>query len=224
MHLYLSANWDRRLPSESEENQHSMGVMGRKFRHRNLTSEFPYIASSREFDPYGKSARSQKSRRMAFLVEEEWSHRKRGMACLLQKASGKARISHDEAVEDALCFGWIDGKRKRVDDERFIQRFTPRKPGSRWSAINIERAKRLIADNKMTSNGAAAFHPERKIKAHPTDLPDPLREEFQCHSERVEDFPRLSVLLPAHDHCLGGNRQKEGHAEQAPARIDSIFV
>jgi len=42
MHLYLSANWDRRLPSESEENQHSMGVMGLKFRHRNLISEFLY--------------------------------------------------------------------------------------------------------------------------------------------------------------------------------------
>src|SRR3954471_4390961 len=86
MHLYPSANWDRRLPSESEENQHSMGVIGLNFRHRNLIREFLYIASSREFDPYGKSARSQKSRRMAFLVEEEWSPRKRGMACLLQES------------------------------------------------------------------------------------------------------------------------------------------
>ena len=121
-----------------------------------------------------------------------------------KKASGKARISHDEAVEDALCFGWIDGKRKRVDDERFLQRFTPRKPGSRWSAINIERAKRLIADNKMTSNGAAAFHPERKIKAHPTDLPDPLRKEFQRHTngwKTFQDFPsyyqRMSIAWVA---------------------------
>ena len=105
-----------------------------------------------------------------------------------KKASGKVRISHDEAVEDAICFGWIDGKRNKLDEERFIQRFTPRKPESRWSAINIERAKKLIAENKMTPDGAAVFHPERKIEAHPTDLPDALLKEFQCHTKAWRTF------------------------------------
>jgi uncharacterized protein YdeI (YjbR/CyaY-like superfamily) len=109
-----------------------------------------------------------------------------------RKASGQARRSHDEAVEDAICFGWIDGKRKKLDDQRFMQRFTPRKPDSRWSAINIERAKKLIAENKMSPHGLAAFHPERKIESHPTDLPGALRKEFQCHAKawkKFQDFP-----------------------------------
>ena len=105
-----------------------------------------------------------------------------------KKASGKARISHDDAVEDAICYGWIDSKRKKLDEERFIQRFTPRKPESRWSAINIERAKKLIAENKMSSLGEAAFHPERKTEAHAAKLPDALLEEFQGHAHAWKVF------------------------------------
>jgi uncharacterized protein YdeI (YjbR/CyaY-like superfamily) len=105
-----------------------------------------------------------------------------------KKASGKARISHVEAGEDAICFGWIDGKRKKLDEERFIQRFTPRKPGSRWSAINIERAKRLMADKKMTPDGVAVFHPERQIEVQPTELPGALLRKFQGHAKAWKSF------------------------------------
>jgi uncharacterized protein YdeI (YjbR/CyaY-like superfamily) len=73
-----------------------------------------------------------------------------------------------------------------------MQRFTPRKPDSRWSAINIERAKKVIAENKMNPHGLAAFHPERKIESRPTDLPGALLKEFQCHTKAwktFQDFP-----------------------------------
>ena len=62
-----------------------------------------------------------------------------------KKSSGKPSITWPESVDEALCFGWIDGVRKRIDDERYTIRFTPRKPRSVWSAVNIKRAKELIS-------------------------------------------------------------------------------
>jgi len=70
--------------------------------------------------------------------------------------TGKPRIPYNDAVEEALCYGWIDSTVKTVDEERFAQRFTPRKPGSKLSEMNKERIRRLIKEKKMTSAGLAA--------------------------------------------------------------------
>ena len=72
-------------------------------------------------------------------------------------ASGKGGITYKEAVDEALCFGWIDGVRRGIDDDRYANRFTPRKPKSYWSEVNTKRAKELIADGRMTPAGLAAF-------------------------------------------------------------------
>ncbi len=72
-----------------------------------------------------------------------------------RKASGKPRISYDEAVEEALCFGWIDSQVKNVDEDSFAQRFTPRAPGRPVSEMNKERIRRLVADGRMTPAGMA---------------------------------------------------------------------
>ena len=61
-----------------------------------------------------------------------------------KKTSGRRSASYDEAVEEALCFGWIDGVRQRVDDAGYRQRFSPRTPKSYWSALNVKRAAELI--------------------------------------------------------------------------------
>lgn len=74
-----------------------------------------------------------------------------------RKDSGKPRIAYADAVEEALCFGWIDGIAKKIDGESSAQRFTPRRPKSNWSELNKERARRLIADGKMTAAGLAAL-------------------------------------------------------------------
>ena len=74
-----------------------------------------------------------------------------------RKASGRASVTYDEALGEALCFGWIDGVRKRLDDEAYVQRFTPRRTGSYWSAVNVKRAKELIAQKRMTAAGQGAF-------------------------------------------------------------------
>ena len=78
--------------------------------------------------------------------------------------SGKRSITWPEAVDEALCFGWIDGIRKSIDAESYTNRFTPRKPTSNWSAVNQRRMAELIAAGRVTPAGLAAFarrRPER---------------------------------------------------------------
>ena len=70
-----------------------------------------------------------------------------------KKSSSKKNLNHFDAVEEALCFGWIDSKLKRIDEERFILRYSPRKPKSVWSKINKETAERMIKLGKMTEHG-----------------------------------------------------------------------
>src|SRR2546430_10772051 len=70
-------------------------------------------------------------------------------------SSGKPSITWPESVREALCVGWIDGVRKRIDDESYQIRFTPRKPASIWSAINIKLVEELIAAGRMQSAGLA---------------------------------------------------------------------
>lgn len=74
-----------------------------------------------------------------------------------KKASGKPSITWPESVDEALCYGWIDGIRKSVDDISYMIRFTPRRRESNWSQVNIRRARALIAQNRMRPSGLAAF-------------------------------------------------------------------
>ena len=72
---------------------------------------------------------------------------------IAKKATGIETVTHAEALEVALCFGWIDGQRNRLDDEWFLQRFTPRRPRSRWSQINRDKVEQLIARGAMRPAG-----------------------------------------------------------------------
>jgi uncharacterized protein YdeI (YjbR/CyaY-like superfamily) len=74
-----------------------------------------------------------------------------------KKGSGRPSITWPEAVDQALCFGWIDGVRRSLDDERYVNRFTPRKPRSNWSARNIKRVRELIDLGLMHPAGMGAF-------------------------------------------------------------------
>lgn len=73
------------------------------------------------------------------------------------KASGKGGLTYREALDEALCFGWIDGVRKSLDAESYVQRFTPRKKKSYWSAVNTRRAEELIKEKRMAPPGLKAF-------------------------------------------------------------------
>ncbi len=70
-----------------------------------------------------------------------------------KKHTGKPRIPYDDAVEEALCFGWIDSIIKRIDEEKYTQKFSPRKENSVWSDLNKKRVKKLIEEGKMTKAG-----------------------------------------------------------------------
>jgi uncharacterized protein YdeI (YjbR/CyaY-like superfamily) len=74
-----------------------------------------------------------------------------------KKGSGRSGVSYDDAVEESLCFGWIDGIVKRVDELRYMHRFSPRTPRSPWSKLNVERARRLEVEGRMHPAGWAAL-------------------------------------------------------------------
>ena len=95
--------------------------------------------------------------------------------------SGLPSLTWPESVDEALCFGWIDGVRKRIDDHAYSIRFTPRKPGSIWSAINIAKVEQLRAEGRMTPAGEQAF-------AHRTDAKSVVYSYEQ---------PQMAELTPA---------------------------
>ena len=107
-----------------------------------------------------------------------------------KKGSGKPRIAYDAAVEEALCFGWIDSKVKRIDEACYAQKFTPRKPESRWSVLNLERARKLMAAGSMTEAGLKAFNTEtrRETPTMPTRLPEDLQKQFARHTGAWQNF------------------------------------
>ena len=79
-----------------------------------------------------------------------------------KKATKKPSINYVEAVEEALCFGWIDGLEKSMDAERYALRFSPRRPKSNWTNTNKERARKMIAEGRMTPAGRATLPPDVK--------------------------------------------------------------
>ena len=95
-----------------------------------------------------------------------------------KKASGKPSLTYPESVDAALCYGWIDGVRYSVDEVSYMIRFTPRRPGSTWSLVNIRRAKALIKEGRMQPAGLKAFKALRQTRSgvyayenRPADLP-----------------------------------------------------
>jgi len=107
------------------------------------------------------------------------------------KQGGRFTLPYLEAVEEALCFGWIDGIAKRLDSEHRAQRFTPRKVKSHWTELNKERARRLIAEGKMTAAGAAIL-PD----LDPTNfrIADDILAALQADAETWANFTALPAL------------------------------
>lgn len=95
----------------------------------------------------------------AFRTWLERNHERRDVLWVgfWKKATGKASITWEESVDVALCFGWIDGLRRRIDDEAYTIRFTPRREGSTWSRRNIERYEALAQEDRVAPSGEEAF-------------------------------------------------------------------
>jgi uncharacterized protein YdeI (YjbR/CyaY-like superfamily) len=102
--------------------------------------------------------------------------------------SGQASVTWPESVDEALCVGWIDGVRKRLDDQRYTIRFTPRRPGSVWSQVNVKRIGELLAEGRMRPEGLAVF--EARGEQH---------QRGYSFSDRPEQFaPELEAAFRVH--------------------------
>jgi uncharacterized protein YdeI (YjbR/CyaY-like superfamily) len=102
-----------------------------------------------------------------------------------KKESGQPSISWPQSVDEALCFGWIDGIRKSIDKTRYQIRFSPRKPGSIWSAVNIGRVAELLESGRMMPAGLQAF--ERRRENHIG------RYSYEQRSDRLEEAYEAKV-------------------------------
>jgi uncharacterized protein YdeI (YjbR/CyaY-like superfamily) len=116
-----------------------------------------------------------------------------------KKESGRPRIPYDHAVEEALCFGWIDSIVKRIDDEQFAQKFTPRRDRSRWSALNKRRLRALIRDGRMTEAGLAKIDQatlaevrSRTSGSEESGVPPFVARALAAHPKAWKNFQGLS--------------------------------
>jgi uncharacterized protein YdeI (YjbR/CyaY-like superfamily) len=109
--------------------------------------------------------------------------------------SGKPSVTWSESVGEALCFGWIDGVRKRIDELSYTIRFTPRRPGSTWSAINIRRVIELGEQGLMRPAGRKAFQARKESKSgiysyeqRPSTIPEPYQQKLRKNRRSWEFF------------------------------------
>ena len=140
---------------------------------------------------------------LTFTTRQEWRkwledhHNSETEVWLIyfKKHTGKPTIPYDDAVEEALCFGWIDGLVKRLDQERYTQRYTPRKKKSIWSESNKARVKKMISEGKMTPAGLALVELAKKSgewdkassREMPTVPPD-LKKALAGNPKAEENF------------------------------------
>jgi len=117
-----------------------------------------------------------------------------------KKSSGKKSITYPEALDEALCYGWIDGVRKKLNETSYVQRFTPRKPTSIWSLINVRHVERLKKERRMQPPGLKAYA-----------LRDPKRTGIYSFENRPRE------LSPAYEKRFRQNKQAwKFFEEQAP--------
>jgi uncharacterized protein YdeI (YjbR/CyaY-like superfamily) len=125
-----------------------------------------------------------------------------------KKGSGRPTITYLESVEEALCFGWIDGVQRSIDDVSYCIRFTPRRERSSWSAVNIQRVEQLKAAGRMHPSGLAAF--DRRSK-----------DRSGTYSYEQRDKARLE---PAHERRFRANRKAWDFFTAQPAGYRTMAV
>ena len=120
----------------------------------------------------------------------EKNHNKKKVIWLIyyKKHSNKPRIPYNDAVEEAICFGWIDSTVNAIDKDSFMQRFSPRNPKSNWSELNKERARRMIKEGRMTKYGLEKLNGthEKKYK-----LSKEVLKELKKDKETWQNFQKF---------------------------------
>ena len=107
-----------------------------------------------------------------------------------KKASGKPRIPYNDAVEEALCFGWIDSTAKRIDETKYAQRFTPRNPKSKYSEANKQRLRELIKSGKVIPSVEKKL---ANILSEEFSAPADILEKIKANKQSWENFQKFST-------------------------------
>lgn len=118
-----------------------------------------------------------------------------------KKHTGKSSIPYEDSVEEALCFGWIDGIMKRVDDEKCARKFMPRKNRSKWSESNKKRSEKMIREGRMTEAGMEKIEEAKrrgewfKSHARPKELVVPvyIEEALRENRKAQDNFNRMAI-------------------------------
>jgi uncharacterized protein YdeI (YjbR/CyaY-like superfamily) len=138
---------------------------------------------------------------LLFRNKEEWrrwleeNHLKSKEIWLIhyKKSSNKISINHSEAVEEALCFGWIDSILKRIDEGKFILRYTPRKNKSVWSKINKDTAERMILQGKMTQAGLEKISSAKKNGLWKAAYTNKIRDKLPSDLEKALFLDKVAL-------------------------------
>lgn len=117
-----------------------------------------------------------------------------------KKHTSKPSIAYADSVEEALCFGWIDSIVKRIDDEKFARKFTPRKRNSKWSELNKKRARKMMTEGKMTKAGWARIEEAKKngewFKVTPRrqklPIPSYMKKALAANQAALDNFNKLA--------------------------------
>ena len=145
-----------------------------------------------------------------------------------KKESGKSRLPYADAVEEALCFGWIDSTSRPMDEERYMQLFTPRKPKSVWSALNKQRVEKLIANGQMTEAGLEKIavskkngHWEKIDQVEAFVIPDDLAKELKKSKDAQAFYDTLGKTNKKYILYWLNNAKRE---ETRARRIEEIMA
>lgn len=139
---------------------------------------------------------------------------------IAKKISGKTSVTISEALDIALCYGWIDSQRKGYDQSYYLQRYSPRRPKSPWSKLNVERAEALMETGRMQPAGLleieaakkdgrlyAAYESQRHVSI-PSDLKDVLAQNAQAKNgfSRLDKTSQYAIILPILKATTSGRR------------------
>jgi uncharacterized protein YdeI (YjbR/CyaY-like superfamily) len=158
-------------------------------------------------------------------LERHHNHKQELLVGFYTKDSGKPSITWLESVDGALCFGWIDGVRRRIDDVSYSIRFTPRRPRSAWSAINTKRAGELMSEGLMHPAGIKAFEARREDRSgiysfeqKNIDFDTTQKKQFQANQAAWSFLFGAAAMVSPDRHLVGHQREAAGNQGQALGR------
>ena len=133
-------------------------------------------------------------------LERNYRKKKEAWLIFYKKHTGKPNVTYDEAVEEALCFGWIDSIMKRIDDEKFARKFTHRKPDSNWAESNKKRAQEMIKQRRMTKAGLELINQAKKcgrwsqnpLPKKQISVPEYIEQALRSNEKALTNFNKLA--------------------------------